>query len=87
MAERKTKAQVPGGEIIDGFEVDIDESSEKWSEYKLSDGTTLRLKQVVLSIVRPVGLFDPEGNPMYIVKAQPVLSMVSVPEGLRKKVS
>jgi hypothetical protein len=34
-------------------EVSIDESKECWSEYKLADGTTLRLKPVVVAVKIP----------------------------------
>ncbi len=85
MAERKTKVQVvPGGPLVDGVEVPVEESSEKWSEYKLADGTIIRLKQVLMEIVRTAG-YDAEGNPTYVVKAQPVLSVVDVPDRLKQK--
>lgn len=85
VAERKTKVQaVAGGPLVDGLEIPVLESSEKWSEYKLEDGTTLRIKQVLIEVVRTGG-FDAEGNPTYVVKAQPVLSLVDVPENLKRK--
>ena len=85
MAERKTKVQVvPGGPLVDGVEVPVEESSEKWSEYKLADGTTIRLKQVLMEIIRTEG-YDPDGNPLYVVKAQPVLSVVDVPDRLKRR--
>jgi hypothetical protein len=85
VAERKTKVQLaPGGPMVDGVEVQVDESSEKWSEYKLEDGTTIRIKQVLMEVVR-TGEHDPEGNPMYAVKAQPILSIVDVPDRLKRK--
>jgi hypothetical protein len=84
--ERKTKVQlVPGGPLVDGVEVPIDESSEKWSEYKLEDGTTLRIKQVLMEVVRATGQYDPEGNPMYAIKAAPILSVVHVPDNLKRR--
>jgi hypothetical protein len=88
VAERKTKIQlVPGGPMVDGVEISVEESSEKWSEYKLEDGTTIRLKQVVMEVIRTTSEYDPEGNPMYVVKAQPVLSMVDIPDKLKRKTS
>lgn len=85
MVDRKTKAQlVPGGPLVDGVEVPVDESSEKWSEYKLEDGTTIRLKQVLMEVIRTVQ-YDPEGNPVYAIKTQPVLSVVDVPDKLKRK--
>lgn len=86
MVERKTKVQLsPGGPMVDAVEVPVEESSEKWSEYKLEDGTTVRIKQVVLEIFRATGQYDPDGTPMYAVKAQAVVSIVDVPDSLKRK--
>lgn len=86
MVERKKKIQiVPGGPFVDGMEVSVDESNEKWSEYKLADGTVIRLKQVLMEIVRAEGQYDNEGNPTYVVKATPMLSLVEVPDRLKRK--
>jgi hypothetical protein len=85
VADRRTKVQlVPGVPPVDGVEVPVDESSEKWSEYKLEDGTTIRLKQVLMEVIR-TGQYDPEGNPLYAIKAQPVLLVVDVPDKLKRK--
>ncbi|MGH6848451.1 MAG: hypothetical protein ACREC0_13745 [Methylocella sp.] len=85
MSDRKTRVQlVPGGPLVDGVEILVDESSEKWSEYKLEDGTTIRLKQVLMEVIR-TSQYDPEGNPLYTIKAQPILSIVDVPEKLKRK--
>jgi len=72
---------------VDAVEVLIDDSSEKWSEYKLKDGTTIRMKQTVLEISRALNEYDPEGNPMYQIKAQPVITVIDIPEGLKRKVN
>jgi hypothetical protein len=49
MAERKTKVQVvPGDPLVNGVEVPVEESTERWSEYKLEDGSIIRLKQVLM---------------------------------------
>ena len=29
--------------------------------------------------------YDPEGNPLYTIKAQPILSILDVPEKLKRK--
>lgn len=86
MAERKTKVQiVPGGPFVDGVEVPVSEALERWSEYKLEDGTTIRVKQVVLGVIRATDNYDPEGNPMYVLKAQPIMAPEGVPDRLKKK--
>ena len=86
MAERKVK--VPFGEfgtLADGVEVTVDESTEKWSEYKLSDGTIIRGKMTVVSAVRIDGHFDPQGNPMYAINMTPAMMIADSPARLRKK--
>jgi hypothetical protein len=85
MAERKVR--VPYGEpgqMADGVEVNVDESTEKWSEYKLSDGTLLKGKMTVISAVRIEGQFDPQGNPMYAINMTPAMVIVEAPAHLRK---
>ena len=67
-----------------GTEVSVVESTERWSEVTLEDGTVFRLKPTVISAVRIDGEYDLEGNPMYALKAQPLVSLVSVPEHLRR---
>jgi hypothetical protein len=86
MPERKV--QVPfgmPGQMVDGVEVSVDESTEKWSEYKLSDGTVIRGKMTIISAVRVDGQFDPQGNPMYAINMTPAMAIVASPEHLRRK--
>jgi hypothetical protein len=86
MSEEKTikVQQVPGGPFLDAVEVFVEESSEKWSEYKLSDGTKFRVRQVPLQVTRLVGQYDLDGNPLYFMKAQPIVILVEVPKELKK---
>lgn len=67
--ERKVKVAGPDGKPLDGVEVPIIESTERWTEIKLEDGSVLRVKPSVLSAIRIPGHHDQEGNPMYILKA------------------
>lgn len=78
------KIQFQGREV-DGVDVTIDESSEKFSEFTLGDGSVIRLKPVLLGVTRLEGVYDPEGNPMYMVKAAPVMTIVSAPDKLKRK--
>ena len=84
MSETKTKTMF-NGQLFDGVEVPVAESTERWSEYKLEDGTTLRVKHVVSSIVRLDKVYDPEKNPVYVTKGTNVAATVLVPEHLRFK--
>jgi len=44
----------------------------------------LRLKPVVVGAVRIEGHYDPDGNPMYALKANQVMIVTSAPDHLRK---
>ena len=79
------KMALPDGRVVDGTEVPIDETTERWSDVKLSDGTILRIKLAVISAVRANGAFDPQGNPMYSLNMTPVMAILSVPPNLRQK--
>lgn len=71
--------------MIDGNEVPISESTERWSEMILEDGTILRVKAMVLGAIRIDGQWDPEGNPLYALRGgPPTVSMVSVPDRLKR---
>ncbi|OFW43586.1 MAG: hypothetical protein A3J29_18810 [Acidobacteria bacterium RIFCSPLOWO2_12_FULL_67_14b] len=83
MAEKKVKVTVPGLGVIEGYEVEVTETAERWSELTLSDGTVLRIKPVVLSVIRLENTFDNDGNPIYQVKTNQVMS-TNVPENLKK---
>ena len=86
MAEKRVKVPfpTPTSPAKDGSEVGVSESTEKWSEVTLDDGTVLRIKPTLLSAIRVDGEYDPEGNPAYLLKVQPVITIFSSPEGLRK---
>ena len=84
MPEKKTKAQIPGVGLVDVFEVSVSESTEKWTEVRLEDGAVLRLKPVVLSAVRVDGRYDSEGNPVYSLKVNQIMTIVSAPDHLRQ---
>lgn len=85
MAGRKVKVADAGtGNIVEGVEVDIEESRERWSEFTLSDGSVLRLKVTLISAVRVDGRYDQEGNPSYVIKASPTMVVMDAPESLKK---
>jgi hypothetical protein len=85
VAERPTKTTLPDGKVVDASEVPVTESIERWSEFKLEDGTTIRAKMTVLSVARVPGMWDPQGNPFYTVNGAPVMIIAESPPHLRKK--
>ena len=83
MPGRKVKLNLPNVGLVEGTEVEVLESVDRWSEIKLDDGTVLRIKPVTMSVARIDGHYDAVGNPMYVVQAQQVMS-VTAPEKLRQ---
>jgi hypothetical protein len=77
---------VPGQPAKDAERVDIEEARENWNEYRLSDGSTLRVKQVATEIWKLEGEYDPEGNPLYVVRAAGVMT-VTAPDNLKKRLN
>jgi hypothetical protein len=56
-------------------EVDMVEAKEVWSEYRLSDGTTLRVKPVMIAVFRTDGQQSPDGEPVYNTKSTLVMDV------------
>ena len=76
---------LPNGTTVDGTTVAIDESTERWSDVKLADGTLVKIKMSVISAARANGQYDAVGNPIYSFDMSPQLVVVDVPPGLKKK--
>ena len=71
------------GKEVEAFDVDFRVSREDWCEYSLLDGSTIKMKAVVSSIIRLEGEYDTEGNPCYLVKSNNMV-VVKSPEHLKK---
>jgi hypothetical protein len=78
MAERKTHFNLFGHEIAVS-EVPVSKEEEVFIQYTLEDGTVLKVKNVATSVLRVDGQYLPDGNPVYIVFSNPVVSVVSSP--------
>jgi len=55
-----------------------------WSEFLLDDGTTFRVRPVVVDIARLPGQYDQNGNPVYVASVQNAVSILNVPANLRR---
>ncbi len=85
MDRNKRKIPVgPGQPPKDGFLVPVVKSSENWNEYILEDGTVLKLKPVLTEVLRVENEYALDGNPVYFIKAQTVMS-VDAPEDQKKQ--
>jgi hypothetical protein len=72
------------GKEFDATLVEANQASEYWNQYLLDDGSVLKLKTVATQIVRLVDEYDPEGNPIYVVRSGNIVT-VTAPEHLKKK--
>jgi hypothetical protein len=70
--------------LVDATPIGFQVGGEHWNEYVLDDGSLLRTKPVMVEILRVDGIYDGEGNPVYVTKMQNVIA-VDAPENLRKK--
>ena len=85
MPERKVTVTTPDGKKAEGLEVPVTESVERWCDLTLEDGTILKIKPVVESTVRLIDQFDPDGNPIYLIRSGFATVIASIPDGLKKK--
>ncbi len=81
MPKRKIKL---GDKEVTAQDIAFEAEKENWNVYVLEDGTTLKVKTVLAEVLRVDNEYGPNGDPIYIVNATPVLSSSS-PEQLRKK--
>jgi hypothetical protein len=54
-----------------------------WNTYKLSDGSTIRIKTILKGVKR-LNTFSADGKPMYSVKADNLVEVVDAPRQLMK---
>jgi hypothetical protein len=64
-------------------EIEMLEATERWSEYRLADGTTLRLKPVVIAVFRASGQYTEDSEPVYNLKST-LITDVRAPAALIK---
>jgi hypothetical protein len=75
---RKTTAQFMG-EMVPAEEMDFEPLRETWNEYRVADGSLLRLKVVVSKILR-LEKRNPQGEPIYLITSTNVVSATVPPE-------
>ena len=68
---------------VEATPVSSTSSDEHWNQYLLEDQTVIRLKLVATEFLRIDGEYDPDGNPVYMVKSTNVVSVESTQ--LRKR--
>jgi len=71
-------------DVAAGEDIDFDEKEEHWNVYKLKDGTTLKIKLILVGIKR-LKKHSPDGMPVYVVNSQNIVRAVDVPKELMAK--
>ena len=85
MSDSKIEVTLPDGSKGKGVEVQVQESTERWSEFTLEDGAIIRLKAGIVSAIRSEDQYDAKGNPTYILNMAPSITVVSAPDQYKKK--
>ena len=70
---------------VEGQVVGVEETTERWTDVTLVDGTTFRIKVVVDEAVRSEAEWDPEGNPIYMVVSHTIIKDIRAVETLKKR--
>lgn len=76
-------SDIPIDAARDANEIEMLEVKENWSAYRLADGTTLRIKPVMIAVFRADGQHDPGGEPVYTMKST-LITDVRVPTSPNK---
>ena len=84
VAERTTRVKDQFGKMVEGTFVEVRESVERFSNVTLEDGTILRAKLVVIKVARLENQWDQDGNPMYVVNSQNIITVVDSPSALKR---
>ena len=73
-------------ETKEAQQVDFVAEKEDWTIYKLSDGTVLKIKVVLVNIVRTSEHDPMTGNPIYAISTQLIVNSSS-PQHLKKSIT
>jgi hypothetical protein len=70
--------------MLNPTEVEVLEARETWSEYRLADGTVLRVKPIMIAVSRVDYAEGGNGEPVYNMKSTLVTDVrgAKVPNGL-----
>ncbi len=81
--KEKLKVRLPNGREVEAMDVDFETVKEDWNEYKLEDGTILKFKTVVSSIIRTEDYDPMTGDPVYHIRSTNILR-ANVPEEMKR---
>ncbi len=64
-----------GLQKLKGELVDIESCKEEWSEYKLHDGTIIKVKNILVKLI-DLKQKNPDGTKAYATQFQPVINVI-----------
>lgn len=70
--------------MADSIDLDFEEVEENWNTYRLSDGTTIKVK-LVLRGVKRLKRYERDGTPIYVINSINVVRALNVPQDLKAK--
>lgn len=79
---RKKRVKL-GDQTVEGTLMPFQTQTENFNEYLVEDGTVIHIKLVVAEVLRVDGMFDEQGNPIYVLNSTNVVS-ISPPDELLK---
>ena len=82
---KERKVQYKDKEVT-ALTLEFESKAEGWSQYLLEDGTTIKMKVILLDAKRIVDEYSEDGNPVYQVQAHYILG-IDAPDNLKKKKS
>jgi hypothetical protein len=71
-------------DLAEAEDLDFSEEKEYWNEYRLNDGTLLKVK-LVLEGVKRLNKHLPDGMPVYLVRSRNIVRTLEVSEKLKAK--
>jgi len=72
-------------DVMEAADLDFEEQEEHWNVYKLSDGTTLKVK-LILRGVKRLNKWNDDGTPLYVISAQNFVRAIDIPAKLKAKI-
>jgi len=82
----KMKITLPDGKTVEAHSLDFKTNKEEWNEYQLEDGTTLKVKAIVIGIIRADSWNPITGDPFYRTESK-LITRTLVPDKLKKTIT
>lgn len=79
-----TKVIKHNGKDVQGTVVNYDIVAENWQVYDLADGSTMRVKNTLVEVVRVNSEHNANGDPVYACTFNTIVNFLNIPDHLKK---